>query len=165
MHDGRRVIANNGEAVAITAVDQGGMNVRNLKTGAEGHVQWRKLQDSSKQVWLSYAGCATVDLTQGRTVSKGLLALPYGSAGFPSNKINVAMTRHRDGAYLLVDEASVRRGIARSALIGEPITIRQNDVWRQVGKDISRNQIKENATETFAPQTKTHQPAPMRGRD
>jgi hypothetical protein len=157
--DSRRVLANNGETVTITALDQAGINVRNLKTGVEGTVPWRKLHDSSKQVWLSYAGCATVDITQSRTVSKGLLVLPNGSAGFPANKINVAMTRHRYAAYLLVDEASVRRGIARRALVGEPLDIRQADVWRQVGKDFSRRQVKENATDTFAAQAKAQSPA------
>ena len=146
VNEGRRVIANNGEAVAIRAVDEIGMAVRNLKTGVEGRIAWSKLrQGPTGPVQLSYAGCSTVDAKQGLTASEGMLVLA-GSTRAPSNRVYTALSRHRSASFLLVDEAAVRRTLAKQAVIGEPINIRQADIWRQVGAEFSRPQIRENAT-------------------
>ena len=51
------MIANNGEAVRIKALDGQGMDVRNLKTGAEGRIAWSQLsKEKGDPARLSYAG-------------------------------------------------------------------------------------------------------------
>ncbi len=95
---------------------------------------------------MSYAGCSTIDAAQGGTVSEALLVLADGTDGARANKVYTAMSRHQEGSYLLVSDAAIRRQIAKRSIIGEVVDIKQPDVWRQVGTNISRPQARENAT-------------------
>jgi hypothetical protein len=141
------VIASNGEVIRIQALDRLGMEVKNLKTGVEGRIAWSQLsKEKGESARLIYAGCSTIDSAQGGTVSEALLVLADGTDGARANKVYTALSRHQEGSYLLVSDAAVRRQIAKGSIIGEIFDVKQPDVWRQVGTNISRAQMRENAT-------------------
>lgn len=143
----RRIVARNGEALRIQNLDGQGMDVRNLKTGVEGRITWAQLsKEKGDPARISYAGCSTVDSAQGSTVSEALFVLADGTDGARANKVYTALSRHRDGSYMLVSDAAIRRQIAKRSVIGEVLNIRQPEVWNKVGANISRAQTRENAT-------------------
>jgi hypothetical protein len=75
--------------------------------------------------------------------------LADGTDGTRANKVYTALSRHRDASYLLVSDAAIRRQLAKRSIIGEAFDVRQPDVWRQVGTNISRVQVRENATSSL----------------
>jgi threonine dehydrogenase-like Zn-dependent dehydrogenase len=69
-------------------------------------------------------------------------------AGSPAThglKAYVAASRHQTTNWIIVDEASERRQLARHAMIDQRHDIGEPDVWRQIGENLSRQPIKASA--------------------
>jgi hypothetical protein len=152
VHDARvpgrkTVLANNGEVVEIRALTDQGMIVRN-DAGIEGLVAWRKLQARPEApVRLTYGYAMTVDTAQGSTATEHIHAMPAGSRAVHSFKAYTAASRHERTIWIIVDEASERRQLAGRLMIGQrPLQeIREPDVWRNIGENLSRQPLKASA--------------------
>jgi ATP-dependent exoDNAse (exonuclease V) alpha subunit len=143
--DRRKVLANNGEVVEIRKITGSGMTVRNT-AGTEGEIPWRVLQESSDgPVRLSYGYAMSVDTAQGSTATEHIHVLLAGSPATHGLKAYVAASRHQTTNWIIVDEASERRQLARHAMIDQRHDIGEPDVWRQIGENLSRQPIKASA--------------------
>ena len=160
VHDARvpgrkTVLANNGEVVEIRALTEEGMIVRN-DAGAEGLVAWRKIQARrDAPVRLSYGYAMTVDTAQGSTATEHIHAMPAGSHAIHGFKAYTAASRHERTTWIVVDEASERRHLASRSMIGQRPEIREPDVWRQIGENLSRQPQKASALDMLHPMAET----------
>jgi hypothetical protein len=150
VHDARvpgrkTVLASNGEVVEIRALTEEGMIVRN-DAGIEGLVAWRKIQArKDAPVRLGYGYAMTVDTAQGSTATEHIHALPAGSHAIHGFKAYTAASRHERTTWIVVDEASERRQLGSRSMIGHRPDIREPDVWRQIGENLSRQPQKASA--------------------
>src|SRR5277367_537087 len=160
VHDARvsgrkTVLANNGEVVEIRELTDNGMIVRN-NAGIEGLVAWRKIQArANAPVRLTYGYAMTVDTAQGSTATEHIHALPAGSQAIHGFKAYTAASRHERTAWIVVDEASERRHLASRSMIGQIPEIREPDVWRQIGENLSRQTQKASAIDMLHPMAET----------
>ena len=150
VHDARvpgrkTVLANNGEVVEIRELTDNGMIVRN-DAGIEGLVAWHKIQARREApVRLTYGYAMTVDTAQGSTATEHIHALPAGSHPIHGFKAYTAASRHQRTTWIVVDEASERRHLASRSMLGQRPEIREPDVWRQIGENLSRQPQKASA--------------------
>ena len=150
VHDARvpgrkKVLANNGETVEIRALTDKGMIVRN-DAGAEGLVAWRKLQARADgPVRLTYGYAMTVDTAQGSTATEHIHAMPAGSHAIHSFKAYTAASRHQRTTWMVVDEASERRHLVSRSMLGHRREVREPDLWRNIGENLSRQPEKASA--------------------
>ena len=160
VHDARvpgrkTVLANNGEVVEIRELTDEGMIVRN-DAGVEGLVAWRKIQARrDAPVRLTYGYAMTVDTAQGSTATEHIHALPAGSHAIHGFKAYTAASRHERTTWIVVDEASERRHLASRSMIGQRPEIREPDVWRQIGENLSRQPQKASALDMLHPMAET----------
>jgi hypothetical protein len=143
---GRKIVlANNGEVVEIRELTDQGMIVRN-DAGIEGLVAWRKIQaHADAPVRLTYGYAMTVDTAQGSTATEHIHAMPAGSHAIHGFKAYTAASRHERTSWIIVDEASERRNLANRSMIGQRPEIREPDVWRNIGENLSRQPQKASA--------------------
>jgi TrwC relaxase/AAA domain len=141
----KTVLANNGEVVEIRELTDNGMIVRN-DAGAEGLVMWRRIQARpGAPVRLTYGYAMTVDTAQGSTATEHIHAMPAGSHAIQGFKAYTAASRHERTIWIVVDEASERRHLASRSMIGHRPDIREPDLWRQIGENLSRQPQKASA--------------------
>jgi hypothetical protein len=147
----KTVLANSGEVVEIRALTDHGMIVRN-DAGVESLVAWRKLQARrDAPVRLTYGYALTVDTAQGSTATEHIHAMPGGSHAIHGFKVYAAASRHERTTWMVVDEASERRHLAGRSMLGQRPEIREPDVWRQIGENLSRQPEKKSALAILHP--------------
>ena len=147
-HRGYRVLASNGEALTVLDATDAGLTVRNNRSGVEGSVPWRKLQDDRHApVRLGYASANTINLMQGVTATDAMTVLMDGTRGMDAYRAYVADSRHQQASVMVIDEASVRRDISAMRPRGADPTIRQSHVIQRIGENLSRQPEKDNAVE------------------
>jgi hypothetical protein len=146
------VLANNGEVVEIRQLTDKGMVVRN-DAGVEGLIGWRKIQaHQGAPVRLNYGYAMTVDTAQGSTATEHIHALPAGSQAVQGFKAYTAASRHERTTWIVVDEASERRQLASRSMLGQRPQIREADVWRNIGENLSRQPQKASALDVLETQ-------------
>ncbi len=107
--------------------------------GVEGLVAWHKIQARrDAPVRLSYGHAMTVDTAQGSTTTEHIHALPSGSHAIHGFKAYTAASRHERTTWIVVHKASERRHLASRSMIGQKPEIGEQDVWRQIGENLSR---------------------------
>ena len=144
----RRVLASNGEALTVLDATDAGLTARNNRSGVEGSVPWRKLQDDRHApVRLGYASANTINLMQGVTATDAMTVLMDGTRGMDAYRAYVADSRHQQASVMVIDEASVRRDISATRPRGADPTIRQSHVIQRIGENLSRQPEKDNAVE------------------
>ena len=157
------VLANNGEVVEIRELSDKGMVVRN-DAGVEGLIGWRKIQaHQGAPVRLNYGYAMTVDTAQGSTATEHIHALPAGSQAVQGFKAYTAASRHERTTWIIVDEASERRQLASRSMLGQRLQIREHDVWRNIGENLSRQPQKTSALDMLQPMPETLRQAPRHG--
>ena len=72
-------------------------------------------------------------------------AMPAGSHAIHGFKAYTAASRHERTTWMVVDEASERRHLASRSMIGQRPDIREQDVWRNIGENLSRQPQKASA--------------------
>ena len=72
-------------------------------------------------------------------------AMPAGSHAIHGFKAYTAASRHERTTWMVVDEASERRHLASRSMIGQRPDIREQDVWRNIGENLSRRPQKVSA--------------------
>jgi hypothetical protein len=146
------VLANNGEVVEIRQLTDKGMVVRN-DAGVEGLIGWRKIQaHQGAPVRLNYGYAMTVDTAQGSTATEHIHAMPAGSQAVQGFKAYTAASRHERTTWIVVDEASERRQLASRSMLGQRPQIREADVWRNIGENLSRQPQKASALDMLETQ-------------
>jgi hypothetical protein len=80
----------------------------------------------------------TVDTAQGSTATEHIHAMPAGSQAIHSFTAYTAASRHERTTWIVVDEASERRQLAGRSMLGQIPDIREADVWRNIGENLSR---------------------------
>ena len=147
----KSVLGNNGDVVTIRELTDQGMIVRN-HTGAEGLVAWRKIQaHQGAPIRLTYGYATTVDTAQGSTATEHIHAMPAGSQAIHSFTAYTAASRHERTTWIVVDEASERRQLASRSMLGQIPDIREADVWRNIGENLSRQPQKASALDMLQP--------------
>lgn len=139
-----KVLANNGDVVTIREIHQRYMRVENAK-GDVGTVPWSKTKHG-----LAYGYAGTAHLAQGITSDNHIHAALDGTRSANAFSSYVAMSRHRDQAALVLNEAAIRREISKTRVAGVYQPIGQADIWRQAAADMSRKPERGSATEMLA---------------
>jgi hypothetical protein len=139
--------ASNGDAVTVLAVNENGFRARNDR-GVEADVGWESLRwRQDEPIRLAYGYAMTVDASQGITSDEHIDALPEGSRVTHGLKGHTAESRQRDTTWLVVNEAEERRQIASRIPLNEFRPIREEDIWKNVATNLSRQPIKEGSLE------------------
>ena len=155
-----RLLANNGEVVTVTGIVDIGMVVRNDFTGAEGTIAWRKLQqERGGPVRAAYGTAATLATSQGATRTETIFSMPHGSTGIDGFNAYVADSRRIGRGYIVASEGAERRQITARRPIGTFEPIRQADVIRNIGENLSRQPQKTNAMELLGQAASFHRGA------
>jgi hypothetical protein len=145
-----KVLASNGDVVTVLALTERGMRVR-TDQGQQGTVAWAKIRDGKDgPVRLAYGYAGTVDSKQGATARDPIAALLHGSRSVAHGKAYTALSRHTQSVTLVIDEASERRDIARRIPLGEPVRIKEQDIWRNVAANLARQTEKGTALDLIA---------------
>ena len=139
-----KVLANNGDVVTIREIHQRYMVVENAK-GDVGTVLWSKTKNG-----LAYGYSGTAHLMQGVTSENHFHAPLDGTRSANAFSAYVGMSRHKDKATLVLNEAAIRREISKTQIAGVYQPISQNDIWRQAGKDMSRQPLRGSATDMLS---------------
>jgi hypothetical protein len=118
---------------------------------------WHKIQArADAPIRLSYGCALTVDTARGgSTATEHIHALPSGSHAVHGFKAYTAASRHERTTWIVVDEASERRHLAGRSMIGQRPDIREPDVWRQIGENLSRQPEKKSALDMLRPMAET----------
>jgi hypothetical protein len=81
--------------------------------------------------------------------------MPAGSHAIHGFKAYTAASRHERTTWIVVDEASERRHLASRSMLGQRPEIRELDVWRNIGENLSRQPQKASALEMLHPMAET----------
>jgi hypothetical protein len=142
-----RVLANNGSIVEIMNLTSKGMVVRNAD-GDTGTVLWSKLHKRpSDPIRLTYGYAMTRNLAQGITSSEHIDAPLDGTRSTDIFSAYVAMSRHKQKSWVVLNEGAIRQDIASKRVDGtyEPVT--SADVLRRAGDDMGRRPERGSALE------------------
>jgi hypothetical protein len=143
----RRHFASNGDTVTVLDANDNAMRVRR-DDGQEATVKYDQLRARrDRPVQLAYGHALTHDAAQGITSDEHINAMPDGSRAVNSRKAYPAESRQRDTTWLVTNEAAERRQIASRIPIGTFQPIRDADIWRNVGDNLGRADMRQSATD------------------
>ena len=86
--------------------------------------------------------------------------MPAGSQAIQSFKAYTAASRHERTTWIVVDEASERRQLAGRSMLGQIPDIREADVWRNIGDNLSRQPQKASALDMLHQMAETQRATP-----
>lgn len=145
--------ASNGDVVEVRAAGPLSVLVRNV-AGEQRDIPWSKLRERpDAPVRLAYGYALTIDAIQGATSSEHIDALPSGSQVSQGLKGYVAESRHRETTWMIVSDAAERLQMGARIPMGEAerrAAITEDDVWANVGRNLSQQPIKADALSFIA---------------
>ncbi len=145
-----RVLANNGSIVEVLGADAKGLTVRNDE-GMAGVIAWAKIRDKPDAPIRATLGYAmSTNLAQGITSTEHIHAPLDGSKTTNAYSAYVAMSRHTEKAWLVLNESAIRRQIAKKDVEGMRREITPDDVWRQAAQDFNRKPERGSSLEMLA---------------
>jgi phage/plasmid primase-like uncharacterized protein len=140
-------IGHNGSVVEVERIADDGLQLRNAK-GSSGFVKWDTLRArETGRIKLTYGDVITIDAIQSATSTEHLNVLPSGSQAVQSFKNYVAQSRARGITWLVVSDGRERSEIMTKRALGNVDPIGENDIWRNVAVNLSRQPEKELATD------------------
>jgi len=140
-------LGNNGSVVQVERIEAEGVQLRNAK-GNSGFVKWDTLRDPlSQRVRLTYGDVITIDAIQSATSTEHINAMPSGSEAVQSFKAYVAQSRSRETTFLVVADGRERTEIIGRRALGNVAPITEDNVWANVARNLSRQPVKELATD------------------
>ena len=142
----RGMIANNGDMLEVEAVSGKDIQVRNAE-GKRARLEWKAFSDNGGPLRLAPGYAATIDSQQGVTSTEHINLLASGSAAVQGFKNYVAESRHREHAWLIVNESAERQQIHHARAVNDWSPITAEDVWANVGKNLSRQPTKSLAVD------------------
>ena len=98
----------------------------------------------------------TIDAIQSATSTEHLNVLPNGSEAVHSFKNYVAQSRSRETTWLVVADGRERGEIMGKRALGNVDPITEDDVWRNVAANLSRQPEKELATDLLRRSNEVH---------
>jgi phage/plasmid primase-like uncharacterized protein len=150
------VIGHNGSVVKVERIENEGIQVHNDK-GTSGFVKWDTLRDpSSGRIRLTYGDVITIDAIQSATSTEHLNVLPAGSEAVHGFKNYVAQSRARETTWLVVADGRERAEIMGQRALGNVDPISEDDVWRNVATNLSRQPEKELAIDLIRRSNEVH---------
>lgn len=145
-----RVLANNGSIVEVLAVSDKGMTVRNDE-GETGLVAWSKIRDKAGDpVRLTLGYATTLNLAQGLTSTEHIHAPLDGTKSINAYSAYVAMSRHKEKAWMMLNETAIRQQIASKHIEGSYQPITPADVWHRAAADMNRKPERGSAVEMMS---------------
>ena len=110
----------------------------------------------SQRIRLTYGDVVTIDAIQSATSTEHLNVLPNGSEAVQSFKNYVAQSRSRETTWLIVADGRERGEIMGKRALGNVDPISEDDVWRNVATNLSRQPEKELATDLLRRSNEVH---------
>ena len=110
------------------------------KAGDVGTVLWTKTKHG-----LAYGYAGTTHLAQGITSDQHIHAHLDGTRSADAFSTYVGMSRHRDQATLVLNEAAIRREIHKTRVAGTFEPISQAEIWRKAADDMSHKPQRDGA--------------------
>ena len=139
-------LGNNGSVVEVERIEDAGLQLRNTH-GNSGFVRWDTLRNrESGRIRLTYGDVLSIDAIQGNTSTEHIDAMPSGSAAVNSFKSYVAKSRSREETWLVVADGRERAEIMERRALGTALPVAEDDVWRNIARNLSRQPEKELAT-------------------
>ena len=149
-------LGNNGSVVEVQRIETAGLQLLNA-SGSSGFVKWDTLRDPDNQrIRLTYGDVLTIDTVQSATSTEHLNVLPNGSEAVQSFKNYVAQSRSRETTWLIVADGRERGEIMGKRALGNVDPISEDDVWRNVATNLSRQPEKELATDLLRRSNEVH---------
>ncbi|MFL5289031.1 MAG: hypothetical protein ACJ8AW_50775 [Rhodopila sp.] len=139
----RQHFGSNGDTIQIMDANNDGMLARNDE-GRTAFVKFDQLRPMRHMPALAYGYALTHDAAQGITSDEHINAMPDGSRAVNSRKAYPAESRNRDTTWTVVNEAAERKQIASRLPYGTRIS--SADVWRNVGDNLGRDEMRQSAT-------------------
>ena len=148
LFDGRSAqLGNNGSLLDVVTVSPDGLVLR-TSTGKDGFVSWDALRDPlTRRIRLGLGYALTIDTAQGMTSDRHILALPRGSAGVSAQKAYVGASRHRIASWIITSKGAELQQIDARRPLGIKREVSDQDVWKNVAKNLSQASIRMSATE------------------
>lgn len=136
------VIGVNGSVVEVTGIKEDGLVLKNSR-GKEGFVKWKSLKDFDKNqeqdpFLLTYGDAITLDSIQSATSTDHIHVIPDGSSAVQSFKNYVGVSRSKESTFLIASDGRERVEIAESRALGSDRPITENDVWKNIADNLSR---------------------------
>ena len=120
-------------------------------------MKWDTLRDAaSGRIRLTYGDVVTIDAIQSATSIEHLNVLPNGSEAVHGFKNYVAQSRSRETTWLIVADGRERGEIMGKRALGNVDPITEDDVWRNVAANLSRQPEKGLATELIRRSHEVH---------
>jgi phage/plasmid primase-like uncharacterized protein len=139
------VIGHNGSVLEVERIEAEGLGLR-AATGTSGFVKWDTLRDpDTRRIRLTYGDVLTIDTIQSATATEHLNVLPNGSEAVHGFRNYVAQSRSRETTWLVVADGRERGEIMGKRALGNVDPITEEDVWRNVAANLSRQPEKELA--------------------
>lgn len=134
----------NGSVLTVTSLNKAGIGLMD-QDGREVRLAWKALSDGGGPLKIGPAYAATIDSIQGATAGEHINAMVSGSDAIQCFKNYVAQSRHRVSSWMVINEAAERRQISQRQPIGTYVDIKQEDIWRNVSANLSRQDAKMSA--------------------
>jgi hypothetical protein len=142
-----KVLANNGSIVEIVDLTTKGMVIKNAADEI-GTVRWSALQKrASDPIRLTYGYAMTRNLAQGITSSEHIDAPLDGTRSTNIFSAYVAMSRHKQKSWVVLNEGAIRQSISSKWVDGHAEPLRPADVLRRAAEDMSRRPERGSALE------------------
>nr|AFK88985.1 aldehyde dehydrogenase [Acetobacter pasteurianus] len=136
------VIGVNGSVVTVTAIRDDGLVLKNAR-GKEGFVKWKSLKDFDNNqeqdpFLLTYGDAITLDSIQSATSTDHIHVIPDGSSAVQSFKNYVGVSRSKETTFLIASDGRERVEIMESRALGSDRPITEDDVWKNIAENLSR---------------------------
>ncbi len=149
-------LGHNGSVVEVQRIEATGLQLINAK-GSSGLVKWDTLRDpDNHRIRLTYGDVLTIDAIQSATSTEHLNVLPNGSEAVQSFKNYVAQSRSRETTWLVVADGRERGEIMGKRALGNVDPINEDDVWRNVAANLSRQPEKDLAIDLLRRSNEVH---------
>ena len=143
------VLASNGDVAEVRGFPAEHHMAIRASDGREGVIDLRKLRaDKHAPVRLAHGYAVTIDAVQSTTSTEHINAMPSGTRSVTGFKAYTAESRHRVVSWMVVNEQAERKEVWDRTPLGAPRpVIREDDVYRNIARNLSRQTPKASAIE------------------
>jgi hypothetical protein len=143
------VLASNGDVVEVRGFPAEHHMAIRASDGRQGVIDLRKLRaDKHAPVRLAHGYAVTIDAVQSTTSTEHINAMPSGTRSVTGFKAYTAESRHRVVSWMVVNEQAERKEVwERTPLGAKRPVIREEDVYRNIARNLSRQTPKASAIE------------------
>lgn len=141
-----RNIGRNGTVLEVREIRSDGIRLRNARKDIEAFVPFEALAHApTGRVQLTYGDVLSIDAAQGQTGAEHIDFMGGGSATVQGFKAYVAESRSRETTWLVLSDGAERQEISQRRPLNDQRPITEDDVFRNVAKNLSRQPEKGSA--------------------